>query len=234
MKKTFALLTILILAISVGFVKENPESGKKEDRNLSGFSQVDLSISGNLYYTQGKNYEVVIDASDDDLETIETTVDNGTLKIKSKNCWTCNLKDVKIYVRSPEMNGLRVSGSGSIYAENDIQTGDMTLKVSGSGKIHLKSLKAEDIDAAISGSGNVDILKGNAATVETRISGSGSFDAENLQVNVVDAKISGSGSCRIHAGDKLTAKISGSGNIYYKGQPKMDVASSGSGRVKAL
>lgn len=229
------LTGIISLFILSGFALNLEYAGEKEERNLTGFSNIDLSISGNLYYTQGKNFEVNIEASKDDLEIIETTVVNGTLKIKSKNCWTCNLKDVNIYVTSPEINGLKVSGSGSIIAQNNIQTDNMDLKVSGSGKVKLKGLQATSVDASISGSGNIDVSgQGNVRSFDAKISGSGSMDAENLQASNVDAKISGSGSCKIHAVDKMSAKISGSGNIYYHGRPRMDVASSGSGRVKAL
>ncbi len=234
MKKNIVSIGIFAVFAFSGFMVIDTDSSKKDTRDLSGFSKIDLAISGKLYYTQSNSFKVVIEASDNDLENIETEVVNGTLKIKTKNCWTCNFKDVAIYVSSPDMHGMRISGSGSIYAENDIQTGDMELRVSGSGKVILKGLQAADVEAAISGSGDVDIAKGNAGSFEASISGSGSVDAEKLQVKTVEARISGSGSCKIHANDILTAKISGSGNIYYKGQPKMDVASSGSGRVKAL
>lgn len=234
MKNLIISLGILSIIAFSGFMSIDTYRANKEERNLTGFSKIDLAISGKLYYTQSNSYKVVVDANEDDLDNTETEVVNGTLKIKTKNCWTCNFKDVVIYVSSPDMNGMRTSGSGSIYAENDIQTDDMQLKVSGSGKVILKGLQAGDVEAAISGSGDVDISRGNADSFEASISGSGSVDAENLQVKNVDASISGSGSCRIHAGERLTARISGSGNIYYKGQPKMDIASSGSGKVKSL
>lgn len=96
---------------------------------------------------------------------------------RTKNCRTCNLKDVNIHVSSPDMNGMRISGSGSIYAENDIQTDDMELKVSGSGKVILKGLQAADAEAAISGSGDVTISKSNLDNFKASISGSGSVKA---------------------------------------------------------
>lgn len=235
MKKIMLFFLFATILFMSAFTLISSETGEKEERNITGFSEIDMAIEGRLYYTQDQTYKVIIDASQDDLEIIETEVNNGILKIKAKNCWTCNFKDVNIYVSSPDMNGLRISGSGSIYAENDIQTDDLELKISGSGKINLKGLQANKVYAAISGSGDVKIDDGgNTKDFEAKISGSGSIGAGNMQANNVDARISGSGSCTVHAVDMITAKISGSGNIYYHGRPRMDIASSGSGKVKAL
>lgn len=232
----FFVSGIIVVIIFSGFLHTDVHTFvDREKRHLTNFSGIDMAISGKLYYTQGNSYNVEIEASEADLERIDTEVHNGTLKIIANNCRSCNFKDVRIYVTSPEMNEMRVSGSGSMYAENDIQTDNIELRISGSGKIELQGLQASDVSTAISGSGDLDISKGgNVNDFEARISGSGSVDAENLKASRVDAKISGSGSCKVHAVDKITAKISGSGNIYYHGRPTMDVASSGSGKVKGL
>ncbi len=160
----------------------------------------------------------------------ETDVKDGVLRIKTDN-WNTKIKGVKIWITMPEVEALNVSGSGNILAETSIDTDELELKVSGSGKIKIPELQVGEIGAAVSGSGDM-ILAGSADEMEIRISGSGSVYAEALKVKECGIKISGSGSCKIDVTGELDASISGSGRVTYYGNPQIDARVSGSGKVK--
>jgi hypothetical protein len=218
------LAALLILSASAAF------SQKKETRDVGDFNSVGLGIHAELYLTQGSPHELVIEASEDQLDRIETEVRNGHLKIKSES-WRSNFKNVKIWVTMPEVNGLYLSGSGKMVAETPIESGELEMKVSGSGKIEIDELRGDELDVSISGSGDV-YLKGSADEMELSISGSGGLHAAGLKVGEADVRLSGSGSCEIDATDELNAAISGSGKVHYFSNPQVDAAVSGSGKVR--
>ena len=142
-------------------------------------------------------------------------------------------KNIKIYVTSPTYERLTVSGSGNIVGQNTLQSKEMYIGVSGSGKVNL-DIKVVDLDSKISGSGNMN-LEGTARNTNLQISGSGNLDAEDLASENCQVRISGSGNCRVQVDNTLDSRVSGSGNVYYRGNPeKLSNHSSGSGSIKKI
>lgn len=206
---------------------------QKEKRQVDGFDEVSMGISGDLHLKQGSTTSLELEGDSDDLEDVVTEVKNGTLVIKYKNNkgWSFGRDRVTIYLTMPEVSSVSLGGSGKIIGENTIESDDLYLSVSGSGKIELK-LEVDDLTQKISGSGNIEV-SGSADRAEISISGSGNLDALDLEVDEYEVKISGSGKCKINVGDSLEANISGSGSVYYKGDPdRIRSNVSGSGKVK--
>ena len=93
---------------------------------------------------------------------------------------------------------------------------DLSLNVSGSGKLLTYDLNVDNLDCGISGSG--DIILGSGGSIDNgdiSISGSGGFSGEGIEIDHLEVSISGSGNCRCRAGDSLDAHVSGSGNVTY-------------------
>ncbi len=225
-KLTLSILILFVVSTLSGFGQV------KQERDVPEFNEVALSIHGDLYITQGNTQKVEIEASEKTLELLETEVKDGVLHIKFEK-WNVNPKGpITIWITAPNYNGLYVSGSGKIIAEGSISTDELDMKVSGSGKINLNELKAEEVEAAISGSGDM-ILKGSAEEMGVSISGSGDILGESFMVGECSVRISGSGGCRIGVSDELEVRISGSGNVYYSGNPRIDASISGSGKVRS-
>ncbi|MFW5756766.1 MAG: head GIN domain-containing protein [Tangfeifania sp.] len=214
-----------------------PALAEKEVRDVSEFSKISLNVSGELYLQQGDRQRVEIVAKSSTLEDIVTEVKGGELVIRFKNrnvFWrSFNPGKIEIYVSVPEIEGLSVSGSGDIIADERINSRRMSLAVSGSGNIRLDDLHTDRVKSSISGSGGVFIGSGGMAEdFEASISGSGSVKAEDFEAENVKVHISGSGNCNIHASETLNARVAGSGSVYYSGNPQVDSSVSGSGRVR--
>ena len=181
---------------------------------------------------------MAIEAPDDVLNRIKTEVKGGVLHIKQDNDdwkfwkgWSGN--KVRIYVTNPTFSHIAVSGSGNIKGKNQVESRDMYVAVSGSGKLDLE-IKAVDLESKISGSGNVR-LKGSARNTHMAVSGSGNINAEDLASENCEVRISGSGNCRVQVDGSLDSRVSGSGNVYYRGNPqKLSNKSSGSGSIKKI
>jgi len=233
MKKRILILGIILLGISM----LNPVLAEDEERDVPSFSKISLRISGKVYLEQGETQSVKIVAKESTLEDIVTEVKDRTLNIRFPNNYWFKKMDpgkIEIYITVPEVDGLSVSGSGDIIAE-DIKTRILDLAVSGSGDINIDDLSAERISAAISGSGEIDIDSGGVADeLSVSISGSGNFKGGDFEAENVSARISGSGNCSVTSNGSVKAKIAGSGSVYYDGNPSIDASVAGSGKVRKM
>lgn len=207
----------------------------KEIRNVGQFSAISLTISADVFLTQGSVQKIEIEGDKSSLEEIETTVNGQTLKICTKDMFHGNIGKVSVYITVPGINALTISGSGDIAAGSDITADELDLNVSGSGSIRFSGLSAREVSATITGSGNIDITAGKGQSeLDVVITGSGSFSAEGFSVPEVDVNITGSGSARVWALKELETNITGSGNVAYKGDPQVNARSTGSGKTRSI
>lgn len=206
-----------------------------ETRSVSGFAEIKSEFSGDIIITPASSYSVRIEAQQNIIDVIETVLNDGILTLRVKNNTIIRPDSrVRVYISSPDIKGIRVSGSGNVQLTDAINTTDLYLKVSGSGNINIYKLTANSVDANISGSGEININEGTVAQEMIDISGSGSMDLSNLVATNSDVKIAGSGDARVYVTDHLKVRISGSGSVYYRGTPSIDVGISGSGKLKPM
>ena len=233
MKTKFAVPFILIVFILSGF----RVIAEVQTRKVDPFSSISLRISGNVHLKQGERQDIRIEAKSSTLEEILTEVKDGELIIRFPNkdyFWNSfQPGEITIYLTTPEIYGLAVSGSGNIVSDQEIKTERLDLALSGSGNIKLYDLAAGQVKSSISGSGNIDIAgKTPARDFSASISGSGNVKAINYSADDVKVHVSGSGNVSIGANRNLNVRVAGSGNVNYKGDPMIDSAISGSGKVK--
>ncbi len=210
---------------------------KTEKRDVSAFTEVSLRNDAKVILTQGKTPSVSVKAKESTLEKLITEVKDRKLIIRYpseswfKNNW--NPGEVEVYITMPQIDGLSLSGSGSIIADSKIETLILEVALSGSGSVKIGELQTEKFSATLSGSGSVNIAgKQPAAELKAIVSGSGNVKAIDFPAKKVDVKIAGSGNCYVQATENLTAKIAGSGNVIYRGNPSVDSSVAGSGSVK--
>jgi hypothetical protein len=231
-KLSVALLSALIVLVTACEKIDGKGPIVTETRDVSGFSGIDFRIGGEVYYKKDSAYRVEVSAQRNILDKLETYVSDGKLVIKSSNgIHLRSYKDVRVLVSGPQMNSLRVSGSGDIITSDAFTTGSMDMDVSGSGKITVTDMTAGYADVKISGSGDIKIHNGAVTEERLKISGSGSMDLSNVTAANATTTTSGSGDIRLQVSQHLKATISGSGSVYYKGNPIIDTKISGSGKV---
>jgi hypothetical protein len=201
-----------------------------ETRTETGFERIDLSIDADIYYTQDSIYKIEVIAQPNILRVLKTEVSGSELKISYiRNVWDHH--KVKIYVSSPKMRGMKISGSGDIRAQNKIVTDNLDLTISGSGNISLPWLVAARLMSKISGSGNISVDQGTVDGETCTISGSGNINTEYVVSKTNTSTISGSGDIVLQATENLNVIISGSGDVRYRGKPSVSIQTSGSGKL---
>lgn len=218
---------MLALTIAQGAI------GQKRSYTEDDFTIVAFGLPGTLTVQQGNSFSIELEGDEDDLDRIEVEVKNGTLVFSTKNGSWRRMGDINGTVVLPMIEGLTVSGSGSIKTRGRLSVDDISLVVSGSGDL-VSNIKAGAVSMVVSGSGEMTV-EGDCGKTRVVISGSGDVDAGDLQGKDCSATISGSGEAKVHVDGNLKATISGSGNVYYRGNPSdVNARVSGSGKVARM
>lgn len=229
MKKLFAFTILSVLAIQVSLA----QTPYTERRDVSGFSEIGFAVAGEVIINLGNEFSVVLEGDRDYIEEIETKVSGSELRIRREKWFDTGNRKVVVRITMPDLEGVSVSGSGTVTVNDPLKGGDLEIGISGSGKAFLRDVALKDVECSISGSGSLNIAgEGTVDRLEINISGSGDYMGESTRVGTLEANISGSGSCDCYVTEMLKAAISGSGSIRYSGNPKIDAAISGSGKVR--
>jgi len=204
----------------------------RETRTVTGFTGIDVGGAGEVILIQGAEEGLTIEADDNLMSYIETTVENGRLKIHPKQVNLRSTKTLRYEIKIKQVDNVSLSGSHKVHADR-LKAENLTVSVSGSGKIEIPQLEANNLSIHISGSGNSQI-SGKVIKQSISVSGSGDHHADSLDSQVAEIRISGSGSATVWAREKLDVSVSGSGSIHYYGTPSISQHVSGSGRIKSL
>lgn len=227
----FSLFILLFGASSCvdEFFLEGNGHLKSEFRMASDFDEISSSGDFNVYVTYGSQYSIEVSAESNLLSYIETDIVGNTLKIRTRGLHSLRQNyPIEVYVTTPVLNGLSLSGSGLIETDS-FSSHYFTISVSGSGDIDAL-ISADKVKANVSGSGTI-YLDGDASESEFVVSGSGKIKSYNLSQLDCQAVISGSGDVFVNASRTLDARISGSGRVYYINYPVIHTSISGSGKV---
>ena len=212
-------IVLLLLAISTFcFAIDGSGNLIKETREIDDFSGVSLSISADVTIVQSDEYFCEVTAEDNLIEFLITEVEDGTLKIGFKK--HSNIRKhqgIHIRVSMPDVEHLRISGSGDIDSEGLLKGDKLAVSVHGSGDANL-SVEYDVIETNIHGSGDV-FLKGTTGSLNVSVHGSGDVLAFDLNTSAASITINGSGDAKIAVDKALSVVINGSGDVHYKGSP---------------
>ena len=207
-----------------------------EVRDVQAFSSISSGLPCNVYYSQADKQEVRVETTNEFAEKVFTTVEDGTLKLKLEEGRYPKLI-LRVVISTPDIEGISISGSGSLVHEGALHaSGDLSLKVSGSGDILAGSIDCKDFSARVSGSGDLRLVRVACDGFEATTGGSGHIDLKTLTAkDDVSVRVSGSGSIRLHevdVDDNMVLKTSGSGSILVNGRCRdVNATTSGSGSI---
>lgn len=230
MKKLAVIMTCMLLFAGIAVkARELPA----EERKVPHFSGINISVPAKVYIVQGESQKLVVEGTGRVLDNLITEVKGGRLSIHMPRRWNYRSRDVlNVYLVVTELNNLQLSGSGRILTEGLLSTDDLTVTITGSGRIELEELETVTLTSTVTGSGRLII--GHGGKIENhkiRISGSGIIESGRVPSGKVSANITGSGRCTVNASDDLNVSISGSGRVIYTGSPLISSHITGSGRL---
>ncbi len=213
-KKLLFVSLILVFSLSActinglpDFVNQKNINGSgsivTEDRDVSGFTSVDLKSIGNLTITQGSTESLTITADENLMRYITTKVVNGTLEIGMEPNVSLNpSRTIEYNLVMKSVEGIQLSGFGNIDAD-ELTGKDLEVRLAGSGDINIGNIASDSLLVRISGFGDF-----NSSAIETpnaaiEIAGSGDINVEEIQAEDLEVKISGFGDA------SLSGKVTG-------------------------
>ncbi len=253
MKKIIVLIAIALISIPVQAQWGEKIRGNGDTttiiRNVGDYDSVKISGFFDATLVRGTEGSIELIGESNLLENIEVFVDNGTLTVKTKRLIELiPSRKTPILVKVPvkKIDGMSLSGSGSISSEFRLESPKFKTTLSGSGAIYA-AVDATELDVTIAGSGDIELqvntseidvtisgsgettLEGSTQSIDVTIAGSGDVYAFNLDAKTADIHISGSADVEISVSGHLQVRIAGSGDVHYKGNPKVDSKIIGSG-----
>jgi hypothetical protein len=184
---------------------------KTETRTVAGFSKVAVEGSGTLHVDQTGTESLAVQAEDNLLPKIQSSVSNGALTIGPKDNVSINpTKPINYNLTVRDLRALDVLGSATASGQH---------------------LSTSSLAVTITGSGNVSPA-GTATDQNVTISGSGAYLGKQLQGATGQVTTSGSGETTVNVSDSLNATINGSGTVRYLGTPRVSKQINGDGSVE--
>lgn len=233
-----AALAALTAAAPAGAWGRDPVKGsgtiRRETRDVKGFSGVSLSLAAKVDVRTGAGPEgISIETDDNLLPLIETVVEDGMLKIRSRRGTDVRAHTLRIVVQAHGLDHLSVGGSGDIDA--DVVRGKRAVfDIGGSGTIVARRIEAGSVGVSVGGSGDLKANDGSVRSASVSIGGSGNVDLGRVRSDAVSVNLAGSGDAIVWARDSLNVSIAGSGDVSYYGDPKVARSVVGSGDARRL
>ena len=214
-------MAIIIFSVSILFISCGNSTIKgsgniiTQARSVSGYTSISFSGADELNITQGATESLNITTDDNLMEYIETTVENGVLKIEFREGVSLDPSDTITFdVAVIELNSIFFSGAGTIQAD-------------------ALNVVADTFNFTVSGVANC-VIVGQAIHQNIIISGTCTYEASGFESTSAAVSLSGVGDLTLWVSDNLDVIISGVGNVYYWGSPVTNINVSGTGKVEII
>jgi hypothetical protein len=229
--KQLGLLALTILLFSACRQVQGSGNIVTETRNTGDFNGVEAGGAYEVELKNGSRTEVKVEADDNLIKDIETTVSGHTLHIRTRDGINFNNGHYKVYVTAPDISSVHSSGASEIAIKNVLKSNDkLELEASGAAKIS-GEVDAPEVSTEATGAADINV-SGRTREYHAEASGSGTVKTDDLMSETATANASGAASIHVYASVKLDADASGAANIYYKGAASVSQKTSGAANIK--
>jgi hypothetical protein len=221
-----------------------PESGNRvsETRPLQSIHAVRFAMSGELVIRFGDKQEIELEADENVLPFIETSVRNDELIISlAPGSWLRTKKKLRATLTVPALEAVHAASSGDIRVApwtgnrlsvassssgdvnvKSIDATSIDLRSSSSGDIRIGRVSAKQLRADLGSSGDIRIGSGRTAAQRIRIRSSGDYEAHSMSSLNADIRSSSSGDASVWVTRRLRSSKSSSGDIRVRGNPLVE------------
>jgi len=204
---------------------------RAEDRNVPDFNAVNVASGIRATVEIGPRRPVHVEADDDVLALLETTVEDGTLNIgfKPHSRWSGERR-VTVTIQTPELRAIGASG-GAIVRATFTRADESSIEASGGSEIRARGIDAARL--AIHGSGGSQFdVQGRADSLNLEMSGGSRLHGRDLSVKDVDVQASGGSEGELRANGRIRGSLSGGSEMHVRGGARGKVATSGGSSVE--
>jgi hypothetical protein len=201
-----------------------------DTRAVTGFTAIDLRGVGQLTVAIGAQEGLTVEAEDNLLPLIKSTVSGDTLILDLENGRPT--RPIVYRVTARQITALSTAGVGDIDAPG--LTGPrLRTSQSGAGNVRLERLNTQLLESSLAGAGSLD-ANGTATRLVVTVAGAGSIAARDLAVQNAELTMSGAGKAVVRVSDTLKAQLTGAGSVEYIGSPRVESQITGGGTVRPI
>jgi len=187
-----------------------------ESHKMADFSQIDISGGFKVNLKQDSSLAVTINADDNLMKYIHTTIEGDKLRIYSRKN-LCGSSEIVINIGVKNLDRIKTSGAININSDGKLNTKDLSIDLNGASKVNM-DLNAANVTTEGSGSAEIS-LKGQASSHKVQLAGSGKIYALDFVVGSYDIETTGASECEINVLHDLTVNTTGASEIKYRGNP---------------
>lgn len=233
MRYLFTLAAMGVAILLLACVAPDCITGKgavvKRPLQLQPVHAITLQGSLDVQLTQGEGQSVEVEAQENLVDLVETTVKDGHWTIRTRACYRTD-KPFVVHLRVPKIDRVTVQGSGDVVGTGTFAGNSFNLDVQGSGDLKI-NVNGVSVKTSVQGSGAVK-LSGTCEDLAATVQGSGDVKAAELKAGRARVSVMGSGDITLQTNGALEGEIMGSGDVEYVGTPSpLSVQVTGSGRV---
>jgi hypothetical protein len=233
-KITIAVLMALFLSscafdMSWGEGKRGNGNVTDERREVTAeFTAISASEGLDVYVTQDRNFEILVEADENIIDLIGTDIKDGRLRIHAIE--NIGRATKKIYVTLPEITALKATSGSDLITREGIEADEIYLDASSGGDLRVR-LSADIVHADTSSGADIRI-SGDANMLYADASSGSGIRAGEFKVQTCEADASSGAGIRLHVSKKLVADASSGADIKYTGGAQVSKNKSVSGSVR--
>ena len=199
------------------------------------FNKIEVSSILKVELEQAPDFEIIVEADDNLIPYIVTEIEGSTLKVRFDKISVSHIREAKVYVKMPEISGLKASSSSEIVAKNPIQSDNLTLKTSSTADIKLSEVTAKSVVAEASSSSDIKIGRAYAENFKAQSSSTAEIDIEYIESDIIGLNASSSSDIKLKGKSlDLSVKTSSTATVDAKELLANNITVSSSSSSKAL
>ena len=202
-------------------------------RNTGSFTGVSAAGGFEVEISIGSFYKVVVEADDNLIEDVETTVEGGKLKIRMREHLNVRNAHLKVFITAPSLTSIQSSASADININGKLSEDETIRFNASSGSSITATVDAPGIEADASSGAEID-LDGRTKNFDAESSSGASVDAGKLLSETTKASTSSGASVEVHASVQLDAKASSGGTVKYRGAASVVKKESSGGNIEKV
>jgi hypothetical protein len=217
------LLSLSLMACSIPFINVVRGSGvlATETREVGDFDSIQLDGSGKLLVTQGESTSLSIEAEDNIISSLSSSVVGNKLKLGYQDrFWQKAIlptQTILYHLTVPNLEAVTLNGANGFEMES-LTTDVLVLTLNGAAQVDIDNLTAETLDIQLNGAGGVDI-SGVVTNQVLGIDGAGTIQNGDLMSSSTTIEANGLGIATVWATESLNITFNGGGTLNYYGEP---------------
>jgi len=221
--RTKLITTTIVLA---GFILNACDSVKDvipsdnvitQEYTFSGYENIETESAFTIYVEFSDTEEsIVVESNENLFQYIEVTEVSNTLKIGFQD--NISIKGsaiLKAYITTKNIKGYSASGASRIIVEDEINTDDATVFLSGASQF-VGEMYVENLNADLSGASSMT-LAGETLSFEVTASEASNIGNFNFNTEYLSVNLSGASNVSLTVTDEMDVIASGASIVRYKG-----------------